>query len=462
MRHLQKLNPLAFLIALLMLCAVQFVMAAEIVDESAAIVGSLQAIVQAGKIGKSTPLAEELALLLGGKIKWSMEHETLGLTVGPMDIPGSTLENVLRRVVNAANADYRVSGDTIVVFKLPNLDSIKTSSIPGVNAPAPSKMANAQFRKIMDTPLFLEFVQMPLNTALEAMLRGTGLNYTISPDIAAVKVNATLKNISLERALREVVNAVGANYRISNNTVAVTPPQAQSEGFRNQMQQYTQNNANLQVDRVLGNSYAGGANNQKLESKSIGLNNVSAADIAPIIAQQGMQVSSTNKGNIVITGPEDQVKQAMNLIGALDKDQSGPAPIGVTINVNVERGKQLKNSKPQVLHSLTITAFDGQSAMMGVNATTPASDFFNVNVTPMLTADGRINVTGSIKLSWRFRDPRRGEINFISPETPFTALLAPGKEQSIAEMKVGASTDAALDITATATINKGQGAARPK
>ncbi|MCX6345542.1 MAG: hypothetical protein NT018_10810 [Armatimonadetes bacterium] len=453
MRNLQKFSPLAFLIALLALCAGQLVLAAEIVDESAAIVGSLQAIVPAGKIEKSMPLAEELAVLLGGKVKWSMEPATLGLMVGPMDIPSSTLENVLRRILNAASTDYRVSGDVIVVFKLPNADSNKLSSI---NAPAPSKLANAQFREIMDKPLYLEFVQMPLNAALEAMLRGTGLNYIVSPEISAVKVNATLKNISLERALREVINAVGVDYRISNNTVRVTPTQTQSQGFNNQMRQPAPNNSNRG-----NNSNPSGSNNQKLESKSIGLKNVTAADVASVISQQGMQVSSTNSKNIVITGPEDQVKQAMNLIGALDKDQNQPGPISITIAVNLERGKLEKNSKPQVLHSFTISAFDGQPAMIGIN-TTISSDFIHVNVTPMLTADGRINLTGIIKLSWRFRDPKRGEINYISPETPFAALLEPSREQSVAEMKVGALTDAALDITATATIVKGRGSARPR
>lgn len=445
MRYLQKFSPLAFLIALLTLCAGQFVSAAEIVDESAAIVGSLQVIVPAGKIEKTMPLAEELAVLLGGKVKWSMEPATLGLTVGPMDIPSSTLENVLRRILNAASTDYRVSGDSIVVFKLPNADRNKLSSI---NAPTASKMANAQFREIMDKPLYLEFVQMPLNAALEAMLRGTGLNYTVSPEISAVKVNAILKNISLERALREVINAVGVDYRISNNTVRVTPTQTQSQGFRNQMRQSAPNNA-------------GGSNNQKLDSQSIGLKNVTAADVASVISQPGMQVSSTNKGNIVITGPEDQVKQAMNLIGALDNDQNQPGPISVTVAVNVERGKPAKNSKPQVLRSLTISAFDGQPAMIGINTTIP-SDFVHVNVTPMLTADGRISVAGSIKLNWRFRDPKRGEINFISPDTPFAALLEPGKEQSVAQMKIGGGIDTVLNITATAIIVKGQGSARPR
>jgi len=306
----------------------------------------------------------------------------------------------------------------------------------------------------------LEVKDLPIYDALQLLFKNSGINFTVAPEIGQLRVSAVLKNVNLTEALKAVVKAAGARYSLEKNIVVVSSNPAFNYA-NNQMM--TQQAAPATSARAVGAMSPD--RQQRMVSKAVSLKNLNAGQVAPFIAKPGIQVLSTNTNQSVITGPEDQVKEAEDLIAALDRTDALPRP--VRINVCAKATWNVDGRKPVVaVMNPSLSAAEGASGSFEVTADTkPSLDVPGMNVRfkmraqPTVMSDGRISVAGSFAFEWVIKQGAINQIIFSSPDVPITASLEPGKTRNVATIRMGAGRegrDAVLDVTLTAYVEKGR------
>ncbi len=309
----------------------------------------------------------------------------------------------------------------------------------------------------------LEVKDLPIYDALQLLFKNSGINFTVAPEIGQLRVSAVLKNVNLTEALKAVVKAAGARYSLEKNIVVVSSNPAFNYA-NNQLM--TQQAAPAPSARASGAVGAVGLDRtQKTVSRAVSLKNLNAGQVAPFIAKPGIQVLSTNTNQSVITGPEDQVKEAEDLIAALDRTDALPRP--VRINVCAKATWNVDGRKPVVaVMNPSLSAAEGASGSFEVTADTkPSLDVPGMNVRFKMRAqstvmsDGRISVAGSFAFEWVIKQGAINQVMFSSPDVPVTASLEPGKTQNVATIRMGAGRegrDAVLEVTLTASVEKGR------
>lgn len=309
----------------------------------------------------------------------------------------------------------------------------------------------------------LEVNDLPIYDALQLLFKNSGINFTVAPDINQLHVSAVLKNVTLTEALKAVVKAAGARYTLEKNIVAVSGNPAYNY-VNNQMatQQYAPQASNAPLGTASSISPDG---QQRMTSRAVSTKNLSAGQLAPIIARPGLQVLATNTNQSVITGPQDQVDQAADIIAALDQTDALPRP--VRISVNARASWNVDGKKPVVaIMNPSLSAGEGGMGSLEIatdtksTLDTPGMNVrFKMRAQPTIMSDSRISVAGSFAFEWTVKQGLINQIVFNSPDVPITASLEQGKPQNVATIRMGAGRegrDAVLDVTLTASVEKGR------
>lgn len=376
------------------------------------------------------------------------------LPLPAMTFNQDTLQSALVKIVAATDAEYKVTYDYN-----PELNPADVSV---------SRKPSNDLNRLV----YFEFNGITLDSALQSLISSTGMNYVISPELGSLQVNAKLKGVSISTALSALLRAVGADYEISNNIINIKVSQVknaaisqyratQQAGFPNVQPRSAQpapaNSLGL-AEAISANRAVTSEKQDKIVSKNIDLKYANASDIAPIISNQGVDVMSTNSRKVVITGPESQVTQALNLAQSVDNDSYLPKPVRILLAVKTLSGLKGKLTPLNVIQS-EISTFDGQQASVDISSTSGAMNIRGtITATPTILPNGSIGISGSFKCEMKHTFANNRDTS-SSPEISFRAKLVPGSEQTVAGIKnetpqTGETTS--IELTAVAALDNGK------
>lgn len=304
----------------------------------------------------------------------------------------------------------------------------------------------------------LEAKAMPLSQVLSLLLKDSDISYSINPPMAGgIPVTAVLKNVTLQMAVAEVSRAAGMDYRVEGSVLRFLSKDALED----------EPPADSSVTPGLPPRFPPGA---KIEAAVVDLRYARPGDIAPLLHKPGeLQVTVTGN-KLLLRGTGEAVRQAQDLVAALDDENLLPRPISVKVAVSETRGK---TQAAAVLTQLNITMIEGQQAVMDVGsagspppgdpgatrpairpaaAAAPPISGFRIDLTPAIDPEGNICLTGTAEFRWGAL-PAQVPVN----ELPLNKCLRPGKTEVIGEIsRVIGEAASTLQITATATVGEGR------
>jgi hypothetical protein len=201
---------------------------------------------------------------------------------------------------------------------------------------------------------------------------------------------------------------------------------------------------------------------------------VSAGDVAPLVANRVL-VSATSGSKLIITGSEQAVQDAMNLISAID-DESALARtirLKMTAKITVSTAKgpktyeastesvgaeqtasllNLETQTPYYTQYSTVTA-KGQPIHQS-QANFQHTKLVDATIVPTMTADGRVDLAGRGHFSFTFGSPPGTE---LSKDFDIAASAASGKPVVVA---AGSATldigKVEFSVSVTATPEQGR------
>lgn len=309
--------------------------------------------------------------------------------------------------------------------------------------------------KIVD----MDFKDAPLSSAIEMLFKESGISYTVDPSIQQLKVTAVLKNVTLETAITQMLNAAGAKFSVDAQGVyhigglpqQVYLPRAQA---------------------APGPPMASSSNtNAAFRSQVVNTKYISAGQAADVISNTpGLnQVQTTGTGQLIINGTQEGIDAALQTVNAIDNDRALPRPVRLKItakitagtvkgpktyeasteSVGAERAPSLLSLRATVMYHTNYTAIVGKQL---VKQSTP--NFYNhsmvdATIIPFLSGDGRISLTGRGHFGCPFgTDPG----NELSKDFDLAASVVPGKPFTVAagsmHLAIG-DVDFVVTITAT-------------
>lgn len=390
------------------------------------------------------------------QLQWSISQDAQLLPLPEMKLDKETVNSAIDKIIAAADAQYIIKYD----------DNFYLAHI------TVSRKVNKDLSRLV----YFEFSGTTLDSALQSIISSTGMNYVISPELGSLQVNAKLKGVSISTALSALLRAVGADYEISSNiiNIKVSPEKNnaiyqsrvnQQAGFQGPGRRGAEPAPTTSLglaDTISANRAVTAEKQDKVVSKNIDLKYANASDIAPIISNQGVDVMSTNSRKVVVTGPESQVTQALNLAQSVDNDSYLPKPVRILFSVKTLYGPKGKLMPMNVI-SPEIFTFDGQQASVDINSTNGAMNIRGtITATPAILPNGAINLAGSFRCELKRMDLKNNEMS-NSPEISFKASLAPGSEQTVAGIKNEAPQTGeitSIELTAVASV-EGQKVFRP-
>lgn len=238
----------------------------------------------------------------------------------------------------------------------------------------------------------LEFKDMPLSDAIDALLHDTGISYTIDPNTKQLKVTAVLKNITVDTALKQVLKTIGGFYRVDGGVYIISS--------RPDINQSSESLPGLPQT----SSAASGMTTSILDLKYI-----KASDIAPII--HWGQVSTTSGNKLVITGTETQIAEASKIVQALDVESALAKPIRlkltVEIVVNTAKGPKTYDSDTESvgadgnISSLNLEFSTAPTSRANTNLFNPGANI-SAMITPTLGPNNSISLVGNGRFAFRF------------------------------------------------------------
>lgn len=151
----------------------------------------------------------------------------------------------------------------------------------------------------------LEVKDVPLSDAIENLLKDSGISYTIDPGVSHLRVTAVLRNVTLSKALGEIIQAAGATYgppRDGVISIKAARPPVGSYGL-----------VAPETDAV-ANSAGGPTTTEKIT-----LSFAEPADVTPLLLlEPGVQIASTTPDAVVVKGDPKAIDRARSLIRMMD------------------------------------------------------------------------------------------------------------------------------------------------
>lgn len=199
----------------------------------------------------------------------------------------------------------------------------------------------------------IEAKDVPLSQVIDSLFKDTGLSYTLDPGITHLRVTAVLKNVPFEVALKQVVQAAGAVYRVEGGTYTISP--------KSPMGGYPHSSPDMPADAV---------------TEKIPLNFVEPGDVIPAVAQgynslpghpdSLLRVAATGPGFIVLKGTPEAIEQAKKVIRLLDTPDAFPRAVRVSVTAKVT---VTRDGKSQTYSATTESAgIEGAPVPLNIDA----------------------------------------------------------------------------------------------
>lgn len=184
-------------------------------------------------------------------------------------------------------------------------------------------------------PVTVEFKNTPLPTAVETLIKDSGINYAIDPRLESARVSAKLNDVTLREAVITVVKAAGAQLTIGSSSFTVSSTPGMMGPVTDAVQPaQPPADAGPRVTAVISLRY------------------LNASDAAQLLgATPGIRIARSTDNALVVEGEKDAVETLKQLVGALDKPEALPRSVKIGVKAEV-RVKQAAMS-PQAKLALT-------------------------------------------------------------------------------------------------------------
>lgn len=346
----------------------------------------------------------------------------------------------------------------ILCLALALMPAIAMAAEP-VSSPKPAE------QQIVD----MQFTDMPLPTALEAMFKGSGKSFTLDPGLQQFRVTAVLKNVGFDTALHQLLLNLGATYELTKDGVY---------NIKSLPQQFvTTNSAAPKAARAEGASFGTPMTKAQGEVQTTvsDLKYINAYDAANVIANAPgvQQVSAANGNRLIIQATPEGVNNAAQIIAGLDSDKSLPRPVRLQLTAKItvtDAGKPKTyeastesvgaEQVPSLLNLNAISRYaTNYNTVVGrqvVKQSTPNfqnDSLLNATITPSIGSTGRISLVGMGRFEFPLTPPPG---NVLSKDFDLAASVAPGKPYTIASGSVRMAVgDVSFVVTITATPEEG-------
>ncbi len=359
---------------------------------------------------------------------------------------GADVRAALEQMLKDARLNYAIDPDV----DGPLMNSLSFKQVPFRVAMDSFMRSNSLVYRIADgitivsrkplAPVNINAKDVPLSEVLDMIFKDTGASYTLDPQVADLRVTMVLKDAPFDIALRTVVKAAGAVYRVSAGVYSIEPKPVSMPVLPGGPEPAPGQGIGMNAPAMA----------------SIDLKYLTPPDVAPILMRTpGIMVTGTGPNRITIAGTPEAVESAKQLIASIDtesallriiniklvaKETGGPNPFTSELNIGAVEGQQA--------HAEVTTR-----VRMGARPDAVIPVTFAAQVTPVVKENGQICLSLWV-------DYRRGPDDNQSSTT--TRCLDPGKPAVVAGFEKSEVGDSkwwrrapltTIDITATATLS---------
>ena len=313
-----------------------------------------------------------------------------------------------------------------------------------------------------------EVKDVPLSEVIDGMFKGTGISYTLDPAVQQLKVTAVLKSISQDQALKAVLKAAGAVYRVENNVYVIGPRR--------------------DIPATMESASDGSAAGQ-IVNEVVSLNYVSAGDIASLVkaGHSQLSVSATSGNKLFLSGTPADLADAKALIRQLDDESAlartirlkmtakvtvstakGPKTYEAsTESVGAEQMASLLNLETQTLYYTSYSTVTKEGQVIKQSQPNHIrTKMVDATIVPTVGEDGRVGLAGRGHFAFPFGATPGAE---LSKDFDIAASATPGKPVVVAAGAVshvpffvpffpnsGDNTKVEFSVSVTATPEQGR------
>lgn len=277
--------------------------------------------------------------------------------------------------------------------------------------------------------LNLQFKDMPLADALDAMFKGTGYSYTIDQSLKDLKVTAVLKDIPFDQALKQVAKAVGAFYHMDGNTYSFSAKAAPQTG-------------------------PVPLSGQGIETRVITLLYLDADDAVFVVTGPEVQARAVGDKKLVLRGKSKALDAAVAQVKGLDEESTAAKTVRLKISITESSPA---SGKALAEYEAYLDAADGRQAKMVVAKAVPVSGKarageeapgFTISATPSIKDDKHVML--QIELMFGGGNDANGFLKtqrLLESGVPMVLGAFPVADEDTKEVRN-------VTVTATGTIGK--------
>jgi len=288
--------------------------------------------------------------------------------------------------------------------------------------------------------LNLNLKEVPFPEVIRIIFAGSKTRYSVDPALSALKVSASLKNVTRDQAIKVVTRTAGVVYSLDGGAYKFRPGSRAVTTVKGPAQGHTRSaKGPVKVDLVTLSYISSG----------------DAASLMSISPPDGLvSVTATSANTLLVKGDAEAIEQAKHLIELFDVEAALPRAVRVVLS--------LKLTAYPDADSITLTAesVGAEGVVMPLNISHTNADrgsySLDARVTPTVLPDGSVSVVGSG--AFDLRGPGDGtEPQRLSKEFDVAASVTPGVSSVISSGSVedgGTKLDFAASVTVT--VEKGR------
>lgn len=348
-------------------------------------------------------------------------------------------------------------------------------------------------------PVDIEIKDGTLDDALGVLFQGTDITYEVDPEVAGLKVNAMVKNVSRMSALQEILKAAGVTMAFSPNSVKIRSRQPAIDNLLAELErkrvELTAKLAGERVDKTddhedvrrlqamldslmteiemakdlqsrnlnFRQSWADNLSSpgvsrwfdlmkvtsEPVKTRVFGVEYLNPAELVPVLHAIGArQVTVIGADKLIVNATEKVLDEVNEAIAGMDQETSLPKPIIVHARARYVFTRGSEN--PEVVEASTSgTVAEGQPINLRIAA--GPEMLLDLNVVPEIVGDKTITLFGSASHPSIYDGQPSNTMS-----TPVAMSVVPGVEAVIASGKIDGSGDK-LEYTISVTVSIGEG-----
>jgi len=229
--------------------------------------------------------------------------------------------------------------------------------------------------------LNLDLKDVPFPEVIRQIFSGSKYSYSVDPALNNLKVSATLKNVTLDQAIRVVSKTAAVIYSVDTSNTYVFKPDPQV----------------VSIQRGSVQSPGLVAPRGPVGIDLITLQYISAGDAASLLNASPpdglVSITATSVNTLMLKGDAEAIDQAQKLIKLFDVEAALPRSVRVTLSLKVSAA----GLKDPIILTTESVGPEGGPMPLNINSSSEQTDSYmlDATLTPTVLSDGSISLTGS-------------------------------------------------------------------